>query len=370
MEKVEGRLEAFLNRHEDLFATNPANPGRCKLVKHHIETTGPPVYQNRYRTAVQLRPVVKQQIEEMLANDIIRPSSSPYGSPILLVKKKDSDYRFCVDYRKLNDSTVKDRYPLPRIDETIDALHGAKYFSTLDLASGYWQIELDEESKQKTAFTTEFGHFEFNRMPFGLQGAPSSFQRLMNHIFREELNVFALVYLDDIIVFSRTLEEHFRNLETVFRRLREAGLKLKLKKCSFVKNSVPYLGHIVSADGLATDPKKISAMKNFPPPRNVKQLQTFLGLTNYYRRFVPNFAQVAHPLTELTKKDIEFVWSDRQQQAFQALKDRLVSSPVLAFPDFTKPFIVCTDACDYGVGAVLAQNQDVPGLKTTEVVIA
>ena len=370
MEKLEGRLEAFLNRHEDLFATNPANLGRCKLVKHHIETTGPPVYQNRYRTAVQLRPVVKQQIEEMLANDIIRPSSSPYGSPILLVKKKDSDYRFCVDYRKLNDSTVKDRYPLPRRDETIDALHGAKYFSTLDLASGYWQIELDEECKQKTAFTTEFGHFEFNRMPFGLQGAPSSFQRLMNHIFREELNVFALVYLDDIIVFSRTLEEHFRNLETVFRRLREAGLKLKLKKCSFEKNSVPYLGHIVSADGLATDPKKISAMTNFPPPRNVKQLQTFLGLTNYYRRFVPNFAQVAHPLTELTKKDIEFVWSDTQQQAFQALKDRLVPSPVLAFSDFTEPFIVCTDACDYGVGAVLAQNQDVPGLGTTEVVIA
>ena len=232
----------------------------------------------------------------MLANDIIRPSSSPYGSPILLVKKKDSDYRFCVDYRKLNDNTVKDRYPLPRIDETIDTLHGAKYFSTLDLASGYWQIELDEESKPKTAFTTEFGHFEFNRMPFGLQNAPSSFQRLMNYVFREELNVFVLVYLDDIIVFSRTLEEHFRNLETVFQRLREAGLKLKLKKCSFVKNSVPYLGHIVSAEGLATDPKKISAMTNFPPPKNVKQLQTFLGLTNYYRRFVPNFCTSRSPV--------------------------------------------------------------------------
>ncbi len=367
---LEERLEAFLNRHEDLFATNPANLGRCKLVQHHIETTGSPVFQNRYRTAVQLRPVVKQQIEEMLKNDIIRPSSSPYGSPILLVKKKDSDYRFCVDYRKLNENTVKDRYPLPRIDETIDSLHGAMYFSTLDLASGYWQIELDEESKPKTAFTTEFGHFEFNRMPFGLQGAPSSFQRLMNHIFREELNMFVLVYLDDIIVFSRNLDDHFRHLETVFQRLREAGLKLKLKKCSFVKDSVHYLGHIVSASGLATDPAKVAAMANFPAPRNVKQLQTFLGLTNYYRRFVPNFAHLAHPLTELTKKDVEFIWDERQENSFKSLKDRLVSSPVLAFPDFTKPFVVCTDACDHGVGAVLAQKQEVPGLGETEVVIA
>ncbi len=369
-EELGSRLEAFLNRHDDMFASNPSDLGRCKLVHHHIETTGPPVYQHRYRTAAQLRPIVKQQIDEMLANDIIRPSTSPYGAPILLVKKKDSDYRFCVDYRKLNENTVKDRYPLPRIDETIDSLHGATYFSTLDLASGYWQIELDEESKPKTAFTTEFGHFEFNRMPFGLQNAPSSFQRLMNRIFQEELNAFVLVYLDDIIVFSRSLDDHFRHLEVVFQRLREAGLKLKLKKCSFVKDSVPYLGHIVSANGLATDPAKIAAMMKFPAPKNVKQLQTFLGLTNYYRRFVPNFAQLAHPLTELTKKDAEFTWDEQQEKSFQSLKDRLVSSPVLAFPDFTKPFIVCTDACDYGIGAVLAQKHEVPGLGEAEVVIA
>jgi Reverse transcriptase (RNA-dependent DNA polymerase)/RNase H-like domain found in reverse transcriptase len=207
-------------------------------------------------------------------------------------------------------------------------------------------------------------------MPFGLQNAPSSFQRLMNRIFREELNAYVFVYLDDIITFSRNLDDHFRLLEIVFQRLREAGLKLKLKKCSFVKDSVPYLGHVVSADGLATDPAKVAAMTSFPAPKNVKPLQTFLGLTNYYRRFIPSFAHLAHPLTELTNKDVEFIWGEQQEKSFQALKDKLVSSPVLAFPDFTKPFIVCMDARDHGIGAVLAQKQEVPGLGEAEVVIA
>ena len=363
-------IESLLNEFGDVFAVKTSELGRCTKVLHHIETTGQPTYQHPYRTPVHLRPIVRKQIAEMLENDVIRPSVSPYGAPILLIKKKDSDYRFCVDYRKLNSNTVKDRYPLPRIDDTIDALHGAQYFTTLDLASGYWQIELDEESKQKTAFTSEAGHFEFNRMPFGLQNAPSSFQRLMNNIFAEELFVFLLLFIDDLIIFSRTLREHLIHLKAILEKLRDAGLKLKLKKCYFAKNSVKYLGHIVSQSGISPDPEKIASMTTFPAPKNIAQLRTFLGLTNYYRRFVPNFSHVVHSLTELTKKNNPFMWEAPQQEAFMELKNRLSTSPILAFPDFTKEFIVYTDASEVGIGAVLAQFVEIPDHAKTEVVIA
>ena len=369
-EDPSAQIECLLNEFGDIFAAKTSELGRCTLVLHHIETTGPPTYQHPYRTPVHLRPIVRKQIAEMLESNVIRPSTSPFGAPILLVKKKDTDYRFCVDYRKLNSNTVKDRYPLPRIDDTIDALHGAQYFTTLDLASGYWQIELDEESKPKTAFTSEAGHFEFNRMPFGLQNAPSSFQRLLNTIFAEELFIFLLLFIDDLIVFSRTLKEHLIHLRVVLTKLRDAGLKLKLKKCFFAKNKVKYLGHIVSRSGIEPDPEKIAAMTSFPAPKNVAQLRTFLGLTNYYRRFVPNFSHVVHALTELTKKNQPFTWDTPQNQAFMELKKILSTSPVLAFPDFTKDFVVYTDASEFGIGAVLSQIQEVPEHGMVEVVIA
>ena len=244
----------------------------------------------------------------MLAHNIIRESSSPYAAPVVLVPKKGGELRFCIDYRQLNKATVKDRYPLPRIDDTIDALHGAKIFSTLDLFSGYWQIEIEEKDKNKTAFICEYGQFEFNRMPFGLTNAPATFQRLMNRIMRPVLYKSTLVYLDDIIVFSKSIDDHIKHLATVFKLLAENGLKLKLKKCEFCKDKIDYLGHIVSRDGVMPNPKKIQAIVNYPEPRNPKELSSFLGLASYYRRFIRAFAEKAHPLTMLTRKNVAWEW--------------------------------------------------------------
>ena len=254
------------------------------------------------RTPESLKMEIRTQLDEMESHNIIRESSSPYAAPVVMVPKKGGEMRFCIDYRQLNKATIKDRYPLPRIDDTIDALHGAPFFSTLDLFSGYWQIEIDETDKHKTAFICEFGQYEFNRMPFGLTNAPATFQRLMNKILKPVLYQSTLVYLDDIIVFSKTLDDHIKHLATVFKLLAENGLKLKLKKCEFFKDKIDYLGHIVSRDGVAPNHKKIQAILDYPEPINAKELSSFLGLASYYRKFIRAFAEKAHPLTMLTRK--------------------------------------------------------------------
>ena len=240
----------------------------------------------------------------MLRNNIIRPSTSPFACPILLVAKKEKgQMRFCVDYRPLNNVTVRDRYPIPNIQLIIDSLHGAKYFSTLDLLNGYWQIEIEEKHKYKTAFICEYGLNEFNCMPFGLCNAPSTtFQRKMNTLFKDVLYEFVLVYLDDIIVFSKTMDEHIRHLRIVFDLLTQENLKLKISKCDFFKTKIKYLGHIITASGFHPDDGKTRSILNYPEPLNVKQLSSFLGLANYYRKFVREYAKIAHFLTELTKK--------------------------------------------------------------------
>ena len=284
-----------------------------------------------------LRDQVDQLVGEMLTQDVIVPSASPWASPVVLVRKKDGGVRFCVDYRKLNSITKLDEFPLPRIDDTLDLLSGAKYFTTLDLASGYWQVPMEQSSQEKTAFTTHCRLYEFKKMPFGLVNAPATFQRLMEAVLSGLARGVCQVYLDDVLVFWKTLEEHNRHLELMFERIRKAGLRLKPKKCRIAQLSVEYLGHIVSAAGIETDPKKVEAVAQYPTPTDLKSLCSFLGLTSYYRRFVPGFLKIASPLYALTKKDVSFVWGPECQRAFQQLKGLLRTSPVLRFPDFSRP---------------------------------
>ena len=338
------KLRKLLSSYDGLFATKLTELGTATTVKHTINTSGPPVNLPLRRTPIALRDAVKAHVDEMLTHSIIRESSSPYASPIVMVPKEGGELRFCIDYHELNGRTVKDKYPLPRIDETIDSLYGAKVFTTLDLFSGYWQIEIDEPDKFKTAFICEFGQYEFNRMPFGLTNAPSTFQRLMNRLLTPLLNTCALVYLDDIIVYSKNFDEHLCQLQRVFRILKEAGLKLKLKKCNFAQESIDYSGHVVSGDGVSPNKANVRAIKDFPEPTTIKQLQSFLGLANYYRRFIRAFADKAHHLTRLTRKDVKWEWGDRKRTAFTYLKECLATTPVLGYTDFKRVFFIQTDA--------------------------
>ena len=308
----------------------------------------------------------------MLDAGTIRPSQSPYSSNVVLVRKKDGGLRFCIDFRKLNNRTVRDAYTLPRIDDTIDTLLGAKYFSKLDLRSGYWQVEIKEEDRQATAFTVgNMGFYECNRMAFGLTNAPATFQRLMERCMGDLNLKECLIFLDDILIFSESFEEHLNRLEAVFSRLRQHGLKLKASKCEFFKDRVRYLGHVVSQSGVETDPDKISALTEWPIPDNVKALRSFLSFTGYYRRFIKDYAKIVKPLNDLLvghpthkvpnskkRKPIPWQWGEFQDRAFNTLTEKLASPPILAYADFSKPFVLHTDASGDGLGAVLYQEQN------------
>ena len=317
---------------------------------------------------------VREHLKEMLEIGAIRESTSPFSSNVVIVRKKDGTIRFCIDYRKLNQRTVKDAYPIPRKDDTLHSLAGSKYFSTLDLKSGYWQVELKEEDKPKTAFQVgSLGFFECNRMPFGLCNAPATFQRLME-ICMGELNLRdCLIYLDDIIIFSSTFEEHLKRLQAAFKNLERHNLKLKPSKCEFFKECVTYLGHVVSADGIQTDPSKTEAVKNWPVPKNTKDVRKFLGFTGYYRRFVKEYASIVRPLNDLlvghptnahgkkkpsSEKATPFKWTDEQQQSFETIKDQLMNPPVLGYADYRLPFTLHTDASGTSLGAALYQQQN------------
>ena len=281
------------------------------------------------------------------------------ASPVVLVPKKDGSLRFCVDYRRLNSLTRKDVYPLPRVDDILTSLGEAKYFTSLDLASGYWQIKLDADARQKSAFTTHNGLFEFTRMPFGLCNAPATFQRVMQRVLSGLEYHCCFVYLDDVLVASKTFQDHLQHLRQVFSRLRSALLRLKPKKCELLKDKVNFLGHVVSATGIEPDPSKTERIKCYPCPVDVTSLRRFLGLASYYRRFVPKFAEVAAPLHKLTKKDVPFRWTRECKSAFEKLKLALTTTPVLTYPRFGPncSFILETDASTVGLGAVLAQQQ-------------
>lgn len=350
------KAKRFLQKHWRIFASKGENNGRTSVVKHRIDTGNfQPIRQPPRRLALAKREEVTGLIEDMAREKVIAPSESPWSSPVVLVKKKDGSMRFCVDYRKLNDVTKKDSYPLPRIDDTLDTLSGATWFSTLDLQSGYWQVEIDEKDKEKTAFSIGNGLWQFNVMPFGLCNAPATFERLMERVLKGLHWRTCLVYLDDIIIMGKDFDDHLKNLEEVFERLEAAGLKLSAKKCSLFQREVKYLGHKVTSEGIHTDEDKIKAVKNWPRPTNLHELRSFLGLCTYYRRFVPGFANVAGSLHELTQKNRKFEWSGAQETAFQKLKELLSTAPILAYPIPGEKFVLDTDASGHGIGGVLSQ---------------
>ena len=350
------RLFVLLLEYADVFALGNDGLGRTSILQHEIHTgDAAPIRQQFRRVCPEKRQEMRTLLSEMLERDIIRPSNSPWASPVVLVKKKDGTSRFCIDYRKVNTVTRKDAYPLPRLDDLLDTLAGSRLFSTLDLVSGYWQVEIHPRDKQKTAFCTSEGLYEFNVMPFGLCNGPATFQRLMNLLLAGVQWSSCLVYLDDIIVLGRTFEDHLKHLSQVFQRLREAKLKLKVKKCSFCRETVQFLGHVVSSQGVTADPAKIQKVVDWPVPTNKCEVQQFLGLVSYYRRFIRNCAEMAKPLHQLTERSKPFCWTDNCDQAFKRLKEQLTTPPVLVFPDFSREFLLDTDASDHGIGAVLSQ---------------
>ena len=296
---------------------------------------------------------MEEMVERMQDQGVVQPSRSPWGGPIVLVAKKDGSTHFCVDYRRLNTATKMDVHPLPRIDDSLDLLAGSQCFSTLDLASGYRQVKMDPESQEKMAFVTHSGLFKFRVMPFGLCNAPATFQRLMEAVLAGLARDVCVVYLDDILVMGATFSEHLVNLSRVLTCLRDAGLRLKPSKCHLVRHEVEFLGHVVSSAGVAADPRKIEAVKDYPTPVDVKSLRSFLGLASYYRRFIAGFSVYA-----LTRKGVPFTWSATYQGVFDKLKQLLTNAPVLVFHEFSQPFLLETDASGEGLEAVLAQKQE------------
>lgn len=348
-----------LTQYADVFSKGDHDLGRTSLVKHHIHTgDSRPVKLPPRRIAPARRLEVEKAVEELLAQGVIEKSCSPWSAAVVLVKKKDGSTRCCVDYRGLNAVTTKDSYPLPRVDDTLDALTGAQWFSTLDLKSGYHQVEVAEEDREKTAFSSGQGLYQFKVMSFGLVNAPATFERLMERVLEGLLWKSALVYLDDVLVYGDSFKLALERLKTVLDRLRAANVKLSPKKCCLFRKEVPFLGHIVTSEGVKTDPGKVESVKEWPVPRSVTEVRGFIGLCTYYRRFVKGFAQTAAPLHHLTRKGACFHWSEDCQRAFEELKEALANAPVLPYPDPTKVYILDCDASAEGVGAVLSQEKD------------
>ena len=355
-QSVKKETAELLCSYEDVISSNKMDLGSTNIVQHDIQTTtDEPIRQSARRIPIHLQTEVKDHVDELVDNGIVSPSTSPWAAPIVTVRKPDGTLRLCVDYRKLNAVTVKDAFPLPRIDTALDNMTGACYFSTLDLTSGYWQVELDNAARAKSAFVTPFGLFEWKSMPFGLCNAPATFQRLMNRVLGELVGECCMVYLDDIVIFSTTVAEHLHHLQLVLQRLRDAGLKVKPSKCHLFRQSVIFLGHQISATGVSPDPSKFAVVQNWPIPKSAKEVKQFVGFVTYYRRFIRNFADIASPLYNLTREHVKFVWSPDCQAVFQQLKQALTSAPILAYPDPSLRFTLDTDASDHGIGSVLSQ---------------
>ena len=358
------KIKDLLGEYHDIFCLEDLELGHTNLIKHKIVLKDPEPFKERYRRIPpHLFSEVKKHVQEMLDIGVIRPSNSPYASAAVLVRKKDGSLRFCIDLRKLNSKSVKDAYSIPRIEETLDCLDGAKYFTSLDLKAGYWQVELEEESKPLTAFTLgPLGFWEMERLPFGAQGAVSAFQRLMETCLGELHLNWCLLYLDDIVVFSKSVGDHIVRLRAVFEKLRKAGLKLKPKKCELFKTRLKYLGHIVSAQGIETDPEKVKCILDWPRPKTITELRSFLGFTNYYRKFLKGYAAKAKDLNKLLTgeqgkhKNAKIPWEECHEVAFNNLKELCATAPVLKYADYKKVFRLHTDASFLGLGAVLYQE--------------
>ena len=354
------KLRNLIIKYQDVFDKGEAGQrGRTNLVQHKIDTgDARPIKQNPRRLPLAKREEADKILREMKEEGVIEPSNSPWTSPVVLVKKKDGTTRFCVDYRQLNNVTKKDSYPLPRIDDTLDTLAGSTIFSTLDLKSGYWQVDMAPKDREKTAFSVGSGLWQFTVMPFGLCNAPATFERLMESVLKGLSWTTCLVYLDDIIVVGKSFDDHLKNLEEVFKRLASSGLKLSPKKCHLCQEKVHYLGHVVSSQGVAVDPQKTKTVEEWPIPKDKHELRSFLGLCTYYRRYVQGFATIAKPLTRLTEGERRFSWDSDSDEAFRRLKKALTSAPILSYPLGNGNFILDTDASNVGLGAVLSQIQD------------
>ena len=360
-------LRDLLLKYEHVFPA-PGEPvtGRSKSVQHKIEINNArPVRCGPRRLAPAGLRREQDCVREMLSGGQIEPSDSPWASPVVLVTKKDGSTRFCVDYRRLNSLTVKDAYLLPRIDDSLRLLGNQQWFSTMDLASGYWQVAMSPDAQKKAAFVTNEGLFQFRVMPFGLCNAPATFERLMDRVLCGMRWSRCLVYLDDVISFGKSVPEAIWRLEEVLARLSDFGLQLKAKKCTFMQTEVGFLGHIVGRSGLACDPSKLSAVRNWHEPTKLKGVRQFIGFVGYYRRFVKDFAKLADPLVSLTRKGVPFMWGSDQQDSFDALKACLLCAPILGFPTEDDRFVLDTDASLFAIGGVLSQIQN-----EEEVVIA
>jgi len=362
-------IVTLVRNNSDRFYIPNEYLGKTHVLTHKIVTTDSmPVHTKQYRFPPIHREEITHQVNQLLAKDIVKPSNSPYNSPIWIVPKKpDSSgnkrWRMVVDYRRLNEKTIGDAYPLPNISDILDQLGSAKYFSVLDLASGFHQIPMDPADAHKTAFSTPHGHYQFARMPFGLKNAPATFQRLMDQILTGLQGIELFVYMDDIVIYASSLREHEIKMSKLMNRLKSANLMLQPDKCEFLRHEVIYLGHIIGEEGVRPDPVKIAAVKEFPTPRNVKNVRQFLGLTGYYRRFIPQFSRIANPLSNLLKKDVIFAWNKDTQEAFDTLRELLCKEPILQYPNFERAFVLTTDASSFAVGGVLSQGeigQDLP----------
>jgi hypothetical protein len=326
---------------------------------HQIETSSSSLNFNLVPLLFQRGHIVCLQIiqlQDLLDKGFIRPSASPWGCPALFVKKKDNSLRLCVDYHPLNAVTIKNKYPLPRIDILFDQLAGAKVFSKIDLRSGYHQIKIKRCDIPKMAFSTRYGLYEYLVMSFGLTNAPAYFTYLMNSVFMPELDKFVVVFIDDILIYSKTREDHANHICVILQLLRDHRLYAKFSKCEFWLDSVKFLGHTISSEGISVDPTKVQEVMDWEPPTSVHQIRSFLGLAGYYRRFIPDFSKIAKPMTELLKKEVKFYWDDKCEEAFHTLRKLLTTAPVLAQPDSTQPFDVYCDASGTGFYCVLMQN--------------
>lgn len=349
-------------KYSDIFHTESQPLTFTNQIKHAIKTKDEiPIHTKSYRYPFIHKPEVERQMKSMLDQGIIRPSNSPWSSPIWIVPKKTDasgkkKWRIVVDYRKLNEKTIDDRYPLPNITDVLDKLGRCMYFTTLDLASGFHQIEMNPEDIPKTAFNVENGHYEYVRMPFGLKNAPATFQRVMDNVLRGLQNEFCLVYLDDIIIMSASLQEHIVHLTKVFQRLRDTKFKIQLDKSEFLKKEVAYLGHIVTSEGVKPNPDKILAIKKYPIPKTTKQIKSFLGLLGYYRKFIKDFARLTKPLTSCLKKNSKIEHTPQFIKCFEDCKNILTNEPILQYPDFSKPFNLTTDASNVSIAGILSQG--------------
>lgn len=353
-------VQALLSTYKDVFPSDlPTGLPPSRVIDHRIDIipgTSPPSMPT-YRMSPSELDELKKQLADLVSHGFIQPSKSPYGAPVLFVKKKDGSSRMCVDYRALNKVTIKNKYPLPRVDELFDRLRGAKYFSKLDLRSGYHQVKIADEDVHKTAFRTRYGHYEFLVLPFGLTNAPATFMHMMQLIFKDYLDDFVIVFLDDILIFSKNKEDHMKHVQRVLQVLRDNKLYAKESKCEFFKTEISFLGHVINEHGVHMETSKVAAVTDWPTPVDASQVRAFLGLAGYYRKFVKNFSRISSPLSELLKKDVKFEWSLEADTAFKALKTAVSTSPVLILPDPSVEYIVDTDSSGFAIGAALLQDQ-------------